>query len=325
MWKWPDFILMKKFDVLVVGELNVDIILNHIQGFPEIGKEILANDLNVTLGSSSAIFASNLSSLGTKVGFLGKIGEDNFADLVKKSLEDKKVDTQYITTSMDHKTGLTLVMNYGMDRANITYPGAMEHLYVNEITDDILKEAKHLHLSSVFLQIGLLKDITRLFQRAKAIGLTTSMDPQWDPSEKWDIDLGKLLPHIDVFLPNAEEFKHMINCTDIDSGIEKVRSFCNTIVIKNGERGAHLFNGKERITKPAFLNTDVVDCIGAGDSFDAGFIHAYLSGKTMEQSVEIGNITGAINTTASGGTAAFKDLESVAKVAKSKYSYDLGL
>ena len=74
---------MKEFDVLVVGELNVDIILDRINGFPEIGKEILSEKLTVTLGSSSAIFASNLSTLGAKVAFLGKIGKDSHAELVK--------------------------------------------------------------------------------------------------------------------------------------------------------------------------------------------------------------------------------------------------
>jgi len=68
----------KKFDVIVVGELNVDLILNSIDSFPEMGKEKIAKNMNLTLGSSSAIFASNLSSLGAQVGFIGKIGNDAF-------------------------------------------------------------------------------------------------------------------------------------------------------------------------------------------------------------------------------------------------------
>ena len=115
-------------DVLVVGELNVDIILNHIDGFPEVGKEILAKQMTVTLGSSSAIFASNLSSLGAKVAFLGKIGNDQFADLIETSLKKKGVETDFIIRSKEYQTGSTIVMNYDMDRANVTYPGAMDHL-----------------------------------------------------------------------------------------------------------------------------------------------------------------------------------------------------
>lgn len=314
---------MKKYDVLVVGELNVDIILDKIQGFPEIGKEILSKHLNITLGSSSAIFASNVSALGATVAFLGKIGKDTFSSLIKESLESKKVDTQHVISSEKYKTGLTMVMNYDMDRANITFPGAMEHLYEQEITDDVLKKAKHLHLSSIFLQTGLLKDVVKLFSRAKKLGLTTSMDPQWDPSEQWDMNLTELLPYIDIFLPNATEFKFMTGCGDVPSGLEKVKSYSNTIVIKDGENGAHLWNSGKMVTMPAFLNTNVVDCIGAGDSFDAGFINAFLSGKDLEQCLEIGNMIGAINTTSSGGTSAFKSIPHIKEIAKTRFSYNL--
>ena len=88
-----------RFDVIVVGELNIDIIMNGINRFPEIGKEILAESLDVTLGSSSAIFASNLSSLGSRVSFLGKIGKDEFALTVLNSLQSKGVDTSNIIQS----------------------------------------------------------------------------------------------------------------------------------------------------------------------------------------------------------------------------------
>ena len=73
--------MKKQFDVLVIGELNVDIILHNIDNFPEVGKEVLAQQMTLTLGSSSAIFASNISSLGASVAFLGKIGNDEFGDV----------------------------------------------------------------------------------------------------------------------------------------------------------------------------------------------------------------------------------------------------
>jgi len=314
---------MKKFDVLVVGELNVDIILNNIQGFPEIGKEIIADELNITLGSSSAIFASNLSSLGSKVAFIGKIGKDNFADLIKTSLQDKKVNSNFIISSSIYKTGLTMVMNYDMDRANVTFPGAMEHLLESEITDDILSQSKHLHLSSVFLQTGLIKDISKLFQRAKKLGLTTSMDPQWDPTENWELNLPELLPYIDIFLPNTVEFENMTKTKSIQSGLEKVKSYSNIIVIKDGENGAYLWDGETLTSRPAYLNSNVQDCIGAGDSFDAGFINEYIKGRDLIRCLEVGNVTGAINTTASGGTGAFQNIENTKKTAKELFKYEL--
>jgi sugar/nucleoside kinase (ribokinase family) len=312
---------MKIFDVLVVGELNVDIILNDIQGFPQIGKEILSREMNITLGSSSAIFASNLSSLNIAVAFLGKIGADNFSHLVLESLEKKGVNTDLIISSESYKTGLTVVMNFGLDRANVTFPGAMELLVADEITDDALKKAKHLHVSSIFMQSGLKPDLSKLFQRAKKLNLTTSMDPQWDPSEKWELDLPQLLPYVDIFMPNVEEFKQLTNCSDLESGLKKINPFSNTVVIKDGEKGAYLWDNDRLIFKPAFFNDQVVDCIGAGDSFDAGFVSEFVGGKTWERCLEIGNLAGALNTTAYGGTTAFESMKQIRHLAASKFSY----
>ena len=140
---------MKVFDVIVVGELNIDIIMNGINRFPEIGKEILAESLDVTLGSSSAIFASNLSALGTNVAFIGKIGKDNFASIVLDSLKSKRVDTSHILQSEILNTGATVVLNYDQDRAMVTYPGAMEDLKLSDINFDFLSGARHLHFSSI--------------------------------------------------------------------------------------------------------------------------------------------------------------------------------
>ncbi len=313
---------MKKFDVLVVGELNVDIILNDIHGFPEVGKEIIAQDLNMTLGSSSAIFASNLSALGANVAFVGKVGKDSFSDFVKDSLKEKMVNTDGVISSNEYKTGLTMVMNYGTERANVTFPGAMEHLFENDINKDILVHSKHLHLSSIFLQTGLKKDIVALFKKAKKLGLTTSMDPQWDPTEKWDLNLSELLPYIDVFLPNTVEICKLTGDNDIFSALDKLKPYANIVVIKDGENGAHLWDTNKLITKPAHLNDNIVDCIGAGDSFDAGFICQFIKGRDLEYCMEIGNITGAINTTASGGTKAFANTESIKEIAKKKFSFN---
>ena len=311
------------FDVLVVGELNVDIILNQIDGFPEIGKEILAKNFTVTLGSSSAIFASNLSTLGAKTAFLGKVGDDQFADLIHSSLNRKKVDTGYVFRSAELQTGSTVVLNYGMDRANVTYPGAMESLTEKEVRDDILTSAGHMHVSSIFLQPGIKQNLIRLFQRAKSFGLTTSLDPQWDPFEKWDIDLEGLLPYVDVFLPNRKELMCLTKTETVDDGINAIREFANILAVKDGENGAILCHNGVITKINAFLNEEVADCIGAGDSFDAGFISQFIKGVPLKECLRFANLTGAVNTTRSGGTTAFESLDTVKKIASERFSYSI--
>jgi len=310
-----------EIDVIVIGELNVDIILNEIEGFPVIGKEILANAMSVTLGSSSAIFAGNLSSLGTRVAFIGKVGDDNFAQVVLTTLEKKKVDTSQIIKSTSLSTGATIVLNYDQDRANVTYPGAMNELHLKDIDFDFLSKARHMHFSSCFLQPGIRNDLTALFRGAKEIGLTTSFDAQWDPEEKWDLPLEQLLPFVDVFLPNIQEFKFLTRSNTIEEGIRKLRPYAHYIVIKNGSDGAWAWDGKRIITQPAFLNNRVVDCIGAGDSFNAGFIKDFINNIPIKKCLETGALTGAINTTRAGGTGAFENPDLIREIARERFNY----
>lgn len=313
---------MKKYDVLVLGELNADLILNNIEGFPTIGTEILSRDMQLVMGSSSAIFACNLSVLGAKVAFLGKMGIDVFGNLVEASLKEKGVSTEFVIKDKELLTGVSVAMNYGEDRAMVTYPGAMESLSAEDVSDEVLKSAKHLHISSIFLQPLVLRDLKNIFSRAKSLGLTTSLDTQWDPSENWDFNMEEVLPYVDVFLPNKKEFLSLTRSKSKEQGVLKVSSFSNTIVIKDGANGSYQYCKGEMIEKLPFLNNQVIDCIGAGDSFNAGYIKRYVEGFGKEDCLEYGNLCGAVNTTCAGGTGAFKSLDLVQEIANKKFGYN---
>ena len=313
--------MKNNYDVLVVGELNVDLILNQIDGFPEMSKEKLAGQMTLTLGSSSAIFASNLSSLGAKVAFVGKIGNDSFGDLVIDSLKNKGVRTELIIRDKELKTGATIVLNYDQDRAMVTHPGAMEHLILSEITASMMKQARHLHFSSVFLQPGIRPDLAGMFKQAKTLGLTTSFDAQWDPDEKWDLDLEAILPFVDVFLPNEKELQFLTGCADLDQGLAKIAPYAHTVALKLGSEGSLCAHGDQKSRLAPFLNKNVVDAIGAGDSFNAGFIYKYIHGAKMEECQKFANMTGAVSTTAAGGTTAFTSLQAVLDIARTQLGY----
>jgi sugar/nucleoside kinase (ribokinase family) len=311
---------LKSFDVLVVGELNVDLIMNQIDQFPAVGKEVLAHTMTLALGSSSAIFASNLSTLGSKVTFSGMIGKDDFGNYILSALQKKRVDVSNVISSAEVSTGATIVLNFGEDRANVTHPGAMAQFKINDVPDTALQQARHLHVSSVFLQPALKKNIVALFMKAKSLGLTTSLDPQWDPEEKWDLDFAKLLPYVDVFMPNVKEVEGITGIPDVLTAMKSLSSG-NIVVVKNGSAGAWLLQGAERLHQPSFLNRNVVDSIGAGDSFDAGFIHKFIQNKSLKECLEFAALTGAINTTMAGGTSAFEDINMVKEIARTSFNY----
>ena len=313
---------MKKIDVTVIGELNVDFILNEIGSFPAIGKEIISKRMNLTLGSSSAIFSSNLSSLGAKVAFLGKIGKDVFGDMVLQTLRNNNVDINSIIQDDDLNTGATVVLNFGEDRAMVTHPGAMEYLSIDDIDWETIKQSGHLHLSSFFMQKALRNDVGWLFSQAKKEGLTTSFDPQWDPSEKWEIELEHILPSVDIFLPNEKELLHLTKKKSLQEGIDHIKGFAHIIVVKRGNMGSALFYNGKSIFQPSFFNPNVIDAIGAGDSFNAGFIYRFIQNQPLEICQKFGNLIGALSTTAAGGTAAFDDKQNILNNAKERFGYE---
>jgi sugar/nucleoside kinase (ribokinase family) len=311
-----------KWDVVVVGELNVDLIANNIERAPEMGKEVIAHAFTTALGSSSAIFASNLSTLGNAITFVGRVGSDGNGDFILSELQSRGVDISNIVRTGLRDTGATLVLNHGEDRAMVTYPGCMTSLSEGDVADEILKASKHLHVSSIFLLPRLRERIVDLFARAKQLGLTTSLDPQWDPAEQWDLDLNEVLPLTDIFLPNRRELELLTGTSGIISALTRIHDG-HVIVVKDGKEGATLWDHGKIIDQRSFLNEKVVDSIGAGDSFNAGFIHKFLLGEPLHRCLRFACLTGAINTTAPGGTAAFRDLDSIRRIARESFGISI--
>ncbi|HET7361614.1 MAG TPA: carbohydrate kinase family protein [Salinimicrobium sp.] len=297
--------------LLVVGELNVDLILNNIQGFPKIGSEIVANTMNFTLGSSSAILASNISAMGVKTSFCGMVGDDEFGRFVVQELENKNVDTQFIKKASTAKTGITVVMSYDQDRANVTYCGAMEDLTINEIPWGQIADFNHFHLSNFFLQKGITKDIVAIFRKAKEAGLTTSLDLQWDPDNQWDFDYKACLPFVDIFLPNEAELLALSGKDNLEDAEKELLPHSNIIALKMGEKGAKVLTKNSGFTAEPFHNRTYKDSIGAGDSFNAGFVKKYLDDASLEECLHHANLMGSLNTTKRGGTTAFASPEAI--------------
>ena len=313
---------MKDFDIIALGELNVDLILNQIEGEPEVGKEKFAKQMTLTLGSSTAIFAANAAAIGAKVAFCGMIGDDSFGDLVETSLQKKGVDTRFLIRQNKYATGATICMSYDEDRANLTYQGAMDYMSLDDIDPEVFKQAKHIHISSIFMQSGVKRDLKKILELCKQNGVTTSLDSQWDPTEQWDINLEEILPLVTVFMPNETELKFLTRSENLDEALEKIRPWVNAAVIKCGSKGSILMRkGQPDRKQAALLNKNVVDCIGAGDSFNSGFITRLAAGDDLVRCQEYGNMTGAVNTTAAGGTTAFTSREDVEKIGRERFGW----
>lgn len=300
---------MKSKKLLIVGELNIDIILNDIQGLPHVGSEIIADKMDFTMGSSSAIMACNISKLGVDTSFCGLIGEDEFGDFILKNLQKQQVDINNIKVSSTYKTGMTMVLNYAQDRANVTYCGAMEKLSYHDIPWNQISSFSHFHLSNLFLQKNIKKDIVQIFRAAKENGLTTSLDLQVDPENEWLFDYKACLPYVDIFLPNEAELKALTKEENINAALRKIKDYANILALKLGDKGSRIIQGDTKIDCLPYVVDDFVDAIGAGDSFNAGFIKKFLEDASLEECGNYANLIGAHSTTKPGGINAFLNSE----------------
>jgi len=287
--------------VLVVGEINLDLILANYQSFPALGREVLVDDLVATLGSASAIFAVGLARLGAPVAFLGKVGADQWGEQCLDAMRRAGVDLARVIRDPALKTGLTVSITSARERALVSYLGAIAALRAEDVPDDALRGFQHLHVSSYFLQQGLRPGCASLFARARAAGLTTSLDPGFDPSERWEADLVDTLRSVDVFLPNEVELCALARCSTPVEALHRLQNGATRIVAKLGALGCATLEGGRLVEVPAF-RVETVDTTGAGDSFNAGFLHAWLSGLPLRDCLRWGAACGGLSTRGLGGT-----------------------
>lgn len=297
---------MPKFDVSVIGELNLDLIFYGLPQKLELDREHLATNLSLTLGSSSAIFAHNLARLGSTVGFSSSIGSDSLGPICIERLAEAKIDLTRVRRFDGKITGLTVILPQGKERYILTYPGTMADFSIADLDLSYVLGAKHLHVASYFLQRAIQPSLAQIFRDAQAAGLTTSLDTNDDPEDRWPPDIQNLFPHLDLLMPNENEACRMAGVSDVESAIDILSTKVRTLVLKRGSKGAMVVSGTQRFTALP-LSVDVVDPIGAGDSFNAGFLHQFVRGASLEDCLAFGNASAALSTTRGGGTEAFRD------------------
>ncbi|MGQ9568330.1 MAG: carbohydrate kinase family protein [Anaerolineae bacterium] len=196
------------------------------------------------------------------------------------------------------------------DRAMLTYPGCIAALKVQEIDFSLLQQARHLHVGSFFLQTGIREGLQALFPKAKEEGLTVSLDPGWDPEDTWDGGLSRLLGDVDIFLPNENEALSIARRTKVEDALALLACHVPMVVVKLGAEGA-IARAGQQVERVGTFAVEVVDTIGAGDSFDAGFLYGYLNKMSLFESLRIGCACGALSTTKVGGVAGQPDLKQV--------------
>jgi sugar/nucleoside kinase (ribokinase family) len=308
---------MRRLDVVAVGELNPDLILGGLSGLPRLGQEIVAEHGTFTLGSSTALCAANLAALGLSVGIVGKVGEDAFGEFVLRCLGERGIDASRVIRDPAVRTGITVSLAYPEDRAMLTFAGAMAHLAAAEVDREYLASARHLHVSSLFLQRDLQPGCADLLRQTRARGLTTSLDPGWDPAETWDAGIESLYDLLDILFVNRVEAIALGYDPDWRRAADRLAKRVPVLVVKGGPEGASLVRD-ERWEDDAGFQVEAVDPTGAGDAFNAGFLFGHLAGWPLATCLKWGNACGAMTVGQPGGSGAFRSRADVEAFMRSR-------
>ena len=300
----------RPFDLLVVGEINPDLLLygDVAPDFRQVEKRV--DRAVLTVGSSSVILACAAARLGLRVAFVGLCGPDLFGDFMLAEMQRRGVDTRWVQRRSDGSTGLSVILQKPDGaRAILTAEGLIPALRAEDVPDEALAAARHVHVSSFYLQRGLQPGLGDLFRRARAMGSTTSLDPNYDPDETWHSIL-PVLPEVDVFLPNAAEARAIAGVDDVAAAARNLAARGPLVVVKWDVRGALAVSPQgQQWHVPAVPAPTVVDAVGAGDNFDAGFLYGYLHGWPLARSLRLAAACGALSLRGPGGTGAQPTLE----------------
>jgi len=284
--------------VLVIGDLNADLILTGLSGHPRYGREVLVSGCSLTLGGSAAIFACGIARLGRDVRFLGKVGSDPTGDFLMKLMRKRGIDVSGVRRDGSRGTGMAVAFTETDDRAIVAYLGTVATTVPRDVAPGNWRLYSHLHLTSPFLQIGLSGHFVPMLRAAKKAGLTTSLDPGWDPRERWNLDA--IYPLLDVLLVNEVEAKALTKLRNPVAAAKKLAGMVNLVVVKTGAKGAVAATQSKDWKVPSYP-VDSVDTTGAGDTFDAAFIDGWLTGHRVEEVLAYACAAGALSTEKPGG------------------------
>ena len=297
-------------DVLVVGEINPDIVVSDPDPVPVFDEvERVVRSIRMTVGSSSAIFACGAARLELRVAYFGLVGDDPFGHFMLDAMRGRGIDVSACTVDPARSTGSTVILTSGLDRAILTAMGAIGAMDVDAIPESLLERARHVHSGCFYLQETSRERLPDFFAAARTRGITTSFDTNWDPTERWDGGVAKMLRACDVFFPNAVEARRIARLDDVEDAaraLARVGGAGRTdggpvVAVKLGASGALACRADGPLVRVPAMRVDVADTTGAGDSFNAGFLRGWLDGADLETCLRWGAVTGALSTRLLGG------------------------
>lgn len=298
---------MSELDLLVLGDVNPDVVVSGPGLEVSFGQvEQVVDRADLVVGGSATITALGAGRLGLAVGLCGVVGDDDLGWFMTNRLTGADVDQTHVRRDASMPTGMSVLLDRGHDRAILTFPGTITALSANDLAALPDRPARHVHVASYFLMSDDFRAaLPASLRRFRTAGVTTSLDPNWDPSGRWE--LAELIRELDVLLPNANEVLALTGADSLPSALSDARLLGLDVVVKRGELGATARVGGTVLTVAAKPPPAFGDAVGAGDSFDAGYLAGLLTDAGAERSLRLAVAAGTLSTRGVGGTAAQPD------------------
>jgi sugar/nucleoside kinase (ribokinase family) len=290
--------------VLCAGIIVADHVCHPVSHVPAAGELVMTDKMLLTIGGCAANAAVDLVKMGIAATVVGRVGGDVFGRVVIDMLQDHGVDTSAIQTTPNVDTSQTLIVNVtGQDRRFIHTFGANAVFSAADIPLDRVKQCRVLYLGGYLVMPTMVQDeLIATFAAAQQNGAKTVLDVVVPGPGEYLSRLDRLLPHVDVFLPNSHEASVMTGELEPVRQAEMFRQLgAKTVVITMGGEGSVLVSDRVRLGAGVF-SVPFVDGSGGGDAFDAGFIYGMLNDMSPEDCLRVASALGASCVRAIGTT-----------------------
>ena len=241
-------------------------------------------------GGSVANSIVGLSQLKNKVGFIGKISDDNFGNEYEKGLLKENVEFFYTKKKEELPTGTCLILvTPDSERTMCTYLGTAGKINENDIKPDVISSSEMIFLEGYLWDEGEPKKaFAKAMKNAKRVAMSLSDQFCVDRHKKDFFELVK--NKLDITFANEQEIMSLINAKSFDEVIVFAKQINKHLVVTRGAKGSIVIRNKEITEYPAQKNLKIVDLTGAGDLFAAGYLHGYINNFSIQKSLEQGTI-----------------------------------
>lgn len=288
--------------ILCTGRVYCDLNFSGLDQLPQLGRELFADEMSMHAGGGAFITAAYVAALGKPSRLMGRLPCAPFASIIEQEAQQRRIDLQHCVVARGGSPQLTVAMSMSDDRAFLTSrqgPALPEDhaLRMQGLGEDSC--LTHLHIS----ELSTLLEYPSLVCQARRAGFTVSLDCAWDDNCLDHPEIASLVSQVDVFLPNEVEMQRL-QSNGVDANCAPMT------IVKQGADGATAHVAGRQLHAAAKA-CEVVDTIGAGDAFNAGFLCAWLQRKPLSYCLAVGNACGALAVGRRGGTSDLPDLHHV--------------